>query len=186
MMINNVYTNDIYIHMLFMFMILFYSFFSCIYILYSNHFNTILKIFAIFIISFVIYLSIQKETFLPFLGMSFLPSNLILDEKIPQGANIEYTIDLKEYEGAYKIVYWAANKSGKTIEDPYEAYKDFHNVGVSKIVNGKAIVKIYCPDNYKVNHFGVHTSLIDKHFHYRVIFKENGFMSPVMTIKVNC
>jgi hypothetical protein len=86
-----------------------------------------------------------------------------------------------------KIIYWAANNdtdSLKIIEDPYSAYKDFNNVGVSIVKNGKAEVRIFCPNKYKVKK--VFEKILERHFHYRIIFKDNGFLSPVMTVNIKC
>lgn len=183
---NRIYFTDIYIHMVTMFIILSFSILTSIYILFNDDYSTILRIFVILIISSAIYLLLKKDTFLPFLGMTYLPNNLLVDEKFPQGANLNYVLDMKDYADGTRIIYWAANKTDKIIDDPFEAYKDFHNVGISKVINGKATIRIFCPDKYKVRHFGVHTSLLDKHFHYRIIFRDSGLMSPVMTTKINC
>lgn len=182
---NKIYFNDIYIHFICMFLILSYAIISSLYVLLNDNYNTFLRIFAIFIIAACVYMLYKRDTFLPFLGISFMPNTLIIEEKVPQGANIEYVLDMKGYETGTRVIYWAANKTDKIIEDPFEAYKDFHNVGVTKVVGGKATVKIFCPDKYKVNHFGM-TNVLDKHFHYRVVFKDTGLMSPVMTAKINC
>ena len=165
-------------------LILLYSIISSLYILLSDNYNIFLRIFVIFIIAAAIVLMMKKETFLPFLGLAHLPNTLIAEEKIPNGANISYSIDMNDYEDGTKIIYWAANKTDKIIEDPYEAYKNYNNVGVTKVKNGKAEVRIFCPDRYKVKK--VFTQLLERHFHYRIVFKDNGFLSPVMTVKVDC
>ena len=96
------------------------------------------------------------------------------------------TPDTGEYEDGTKIIYWAANStdSSKIIEDPFEAYKSFNNVGVSVVKHGKADVRIYCPDKYKVKK--VFNKILERHFHYRIIFKDSGFLSPVMTVNIKC
>jgi hypothetical protein len=180
----NVFFNDIYIHMITIGVILFYTVISSLYILLNDDYNIILRIFVIFIIAAAVILMMKKETFLPFLGLTVLPSPLIANEKIPTGANLSYTINMSEHPDGTLIVYWAANKTDAIIEDPFEAYKNYNNVGVSKVKNGKAEVRIFCPDRYKVNK--VFNQLLERHFHYRIVFKETGFLSPVMTVKVNC
>ena len=165
-------------------LILLYSIISSLYILLSDNYNIFLRIFVIFIIAAAIVLMMKKDTFLPFLGLAHLPNTLIAEEKIPNGANISYSIDMNDYEDGTKIIYWAANKTDKIIENPYEAYKNYNNVGVTKVKNGKAEVRIFCPDRYKVKK--VFTQLLERHFHYRIVFKDNGFLSPVMTVKVDC
>ena len=165
-------------------LILLYSTISALYILFNNNYNIFIRIFAIFIIAAAVILMMKKDTFLPFLGLAHLPNTLIADEKIPKGANLSYSIDMNEYEDGTIVVYWAANKTDKIIEDPYEAYKNYNNVGVSKVKNGKAEVRIFCPDRYKVKK--IFNQLLERHFHYRIVYKDTGFLSPVMTVKVDC
>ena len=181
---NKIFFNEIYIHMATISLILLYSIISSLYILLNDNYNIFLRIFVIFIIAAAIVLMMKKDTFLPFLGLAHLPNTLIAEEKIPNGANISYSIDMNDYEDGTKIIYWAANKTDKIIENPYEAYKNYNNVGVTKVKNGKAEVRIFCPDRYKVKK--VFTQLLERHFHYRIVFKDNGFLSPVMTVKVDC
>jgi hypothetical protein len=165
-------------------LLLLYSIISSVYILLNDNYNIFLRIFVIFIIATAIVLIMKKETFLPFLGLAHVPNTLIAEERIPNGANISYSIDMNDYEDGTKIIYWAANKTDKIIEDPYEAYKNYNNVGVSKVKNGKAEVRIFCPDKYKVKK--IFNQLLERHFHYRIVFKDTGFLSPVMTVKVDC
>ena len=165
-------------------LILLYSIISSVYILFNDNYNIVLRIFVIFIIASAVIMIMKKETFLPFLGLAHLPNTLIAEEKIPKGANLSYSIDMKEYEEGTIIIYWAANKTDKIIEDPYEAYKNYNNVGVSKVKDGKAEVRIFCPDKYKVKK--VFNQLLERHFHYRIVYKDTGFLSPVMTVKVDC
>lgn len=181
---NKIFFNEIYIHMLTITIILLYSIISSLYILFNDNYNIFIRIFAIFIIAAAVILMMKKDTFLPFLGLAHLPNTLIADEKIPKGANLSYTIDMNEYEDGTIIIYWAANKTDKIIEDPYEAYKNYNNVGVSKVKNGRAEVRIFCPDRYKVKK--VFNQLLERHFHYRIVYKDTGFLSPVMTVKVDC
>ena len=165
-------------------LILLYSIISSVYILFNDDYNIVLRIFVIFIIAAAVIMIMKKETFLPFLGLAHLPNTLIAEEKIPKGANLSYSIDMKEYEDGTIIIYWAANKTDKIIEDPYEADKNYNNVGVSKVKDGKAEVRIFCPDKYKVKK--VFNQLLERHFHYRIVYKDTGFLSPVMTVKVDC
>jgi hypothetical protein len=181
---NKIFFNEIYIHMITITLILLYSIISALYILFNDNYNIFIRIFAIFIIAAAVILMMKKDTFLPFLGLAHLPNTLIADEKIPKGANLSYSIDMNEYEDGTIIIYWAANKTDKIIEDPYEAYKNYNNVGVSKVKNGKAEVRIFCPDKYKVKK--IFNQLLERHFHYRIVYKDTGFLSPVMTVKVDC
>jgi len=42
---------------------------------------------------------------------------------------------------------------------------------------------MFCPEKYNVNKSSSQT--LEKHFHYRVIFKDTGFISPVLCVKVS-
>jgi predicted membrane channel-forming protein YqfA (hemolysin III family) len=181
---NKIFLNEIYIHIVIMSIILIFSFVACIYILFNDNYNTLLRIFSIVVLACIVMLAIKKETFLPFLGIAYVPNTLLSVPKYPQGANISYNIDMKDYEEGTTVIYWAATKTDKIIEDPYEAYKSFDNVGVTVVKDGIAEVRIFCPDKYKVKK--VFTKSLEKHFHYRIVFKETGFLSPVMTVKVDC
>jgi len=184
---NDLFKKDIYIHMGIIFFTFLYTLFIGLYIIFNDEYNIFIRVISIIIISFILFLSSKKKTFLPFLGLTFIPYTLLCEPKFPSGANLNYTIDMPDYEDGTKIIYWAANNdtdSLKIIEDPYNAYKDFNNVGVSIIKNGKADVRIFCPNKYKVKK--VFEKILERHFHYRIIFKDNGFLSPVMTINIKC
>lgn len=184
---NNSFKNDIYIHMLIIFVTYLYTLIVSTYILFNDDYNIICRIISIFIITIVIFLSCKKETFLPFLGLTFIPNTLLCEPKYPNGANLNYTINMNEYDEGTKIIYWAANNNIdglKIIENPYDAYKDFNNVGVSVVKNGKADIRIFCPNKYKVKK--MYDKILERHFHYRVIFKDNGFLSPVITVNIKC
>ena len=184
---NDLFKKDIYIHMAIVFVTFLYTLTISIYILFNDDYNIFIRIISIFIIAIIIFLSAKKETFLPFLGLTFIPYTLICEPKVPKGANLSYTIDMSDYEDGTKIIYWAANNNPdnlKIIEDPFIAYKDFNNVGVSVVKNGKANVQIFCPNKYKVKK--VFDKILERHFHYRIIFKDNGFLSPVMTVNIKC
>jgi hypothetical protein len=181
---NKIFLNEIYIHITIMSIILVFSFIASIYILFNDDYNTLLRIISIVVITCIVMLAIKKETFLPFLGMTYVPNTLLSVPKYPPGANISYNIDMKDYEEGTAVIYWAASKTNNVIEDPYEAYKNFDNVGVTIVKDGSAEVRIFCPDKYKVKK--VFTKTLEKHFHYRIVFKGTGFLSPVMTVKVDC
>ena len=112
---SKVFFNDIYIHMTTMTLILLYSVISSLYILFNDDYSVILRIFVIFVIAAAVILMMKKDTFLPFLGLAHLPNTLIADEKIPQGANVSYSIDMSDYEEGTVVIYWSANKTDKII-----------------------------------------------------------------------
>ena len=32
----------------------------------------------------------------------------------------------------------------------------------------------------------IFNKILERHFHYRIIFKDSGFLSPVMTVNIKC
>lgn len=179
-----IFFTDLYVNAILLFCILIFSISLSLYILLNDDYNTVLRIISIIIIFFIIYLFLQKETFLPFLGTTYIPYNLFNNEQYPEGSNLSYTIDMADYEDGTKIIYWASNNTGKIIENPYDAYKDFNNSGIAIVKNGKADVRIFCPDKYKVKK--LYTMTLKKHFHYRIIDNKTGFVSPVQTFYIDC
>ena len=91
---------------------------------------------------------------------------------------------MSDYEDGTKVIYWASNNTGFVINNPYDAYKGFSNSGLAIVKNKRADIRIYCPDKYKVNK--AFTIALSKHFHYRIISKDSGFISPVQTFYVDC
>jgi len=132
----------------------------------------VIGLIAIYLIFFVDY-----HTFLPFLDKTVLPPSVLLLSERPD-TNVELEIN---GEGAVKVVYWAAQPDkGQVIDDPYTAYGDYENVGIAKVENGRATLKLKCPTAYKVKH----SKVLPKHLHYRLIY-DNGVLSEVRTVKLN-
>ena len=121
-----------------------------------------------------ILLSMERETWLPFLGTSVLPDSLI-PLKTPEKSDTKIT--LKTMPNA-KIVYWASLPKGET-PDVITAYGDFSNSGVVVAdSDGKAELPILTGSKYKVPS----GRIIDRHIHYRIVGLPYGLMSKVKTI----
>ena len=88
------------------------------------------------------------------------------------------------FDDGVKVIYWASNSTGKLIDNPQEAYKNFNNAGIALVKEGKATIRIFCPDKYNVQKIMKKT--LDKHFHYRVVCNKTGFVGPVQTFFVDC
>ena len=132
----------------------------------------IIGLVAVYLLFFVDY-----HTLLPFLDKTVLPPSVLLLSERPD-TNVELEIN---GEGAVKVVYWAAQPDkGQVIDDPYTAYGDYENVGIAKVENGRATLKLKCPTAYKVKH----SKVLPKHLHYRLIY-DNGVLSEVRTVKLN-
>lgn len=181
---NKIFFIDMYIHILLVLIIMVFTFLTSLYILLDDNSNTLLRIISIIILIAVIFLCIKKETFLPFLGTAFIPNTLFMDEFSPEGANLSYEVDMSNYDDGVKVIYWASNSTGKLIDNPQEAYKNFNNAGIALVKEGKATIRIFCPDKYNVQKIMKKT--LDKHFHYRVVCNKTGFVGPVQTFFVDC
>lgn len=182
---NNIILNDLYIHIISLFTIIIFALLSCIYILFNDDYNTILRIICIYVITCIIFLISKKETFFPFMGMTFIPYNLLVNSPTyPEGSNVNYTINMEEYKDNTMIIYWASENKGNIFESPYDAYNKISNSGVSVVKDGKAKIHMFCPEKYKLNKSSSKT--LEKHFHYRAIFKDSGFLSPIMSVKIYC
>jgi uncharacterized membrane protein YuzA (DUF378 family) len=120
-----------------------------------------------------LFLAFQRSTWLPFLGKSVLPSNII-PLSVPKHTDTIVTIKTKPNS---KIAYWAANPMGVN-PDVVSAYGDFSNSGVVMSDNmGIAKLPILSGSGY-------HTPSgyrIERHVHYRILGLEYGMMGKIKT-----
>jgi uncharacterized membrane protein YuzA (DUF378 family) len=143
------------------------------------------KIIYIIILLAIIYVMLQRKTYLPFLDVAFVPLVKLLPESKQKNFELEIIINAGKGQ---KVIYWASNKStenekiGKAeLSDWQKAYGDFENSGVSVIEkDGTAKLYIKCPRKYYV----MYGKIIPKHVHYRIV--TNGIIGEVKTININC
>ena len=148
----------------------------------SDYLNKLFKInfkfnHVLYLIVAVVALSLamKKTTWLPFLGKTVFPQNLI-PLKTPYEANMEITIQTKPRS---KVVYWAAKKQNK-LTDVDKAYEDYSNAGVVlSDKNGTATLLISEGSGYKVPS----GMSIPRHVHYRLIDLPRGMMGPIQTVQ---
>lgn len=124
-----------------------------------------------------IKLASDKTTWLPFLGMGVLPSNLIPLTKPTSDNNKK--INIKTYPNK-KIAYWTAMPSvNSEIPDVEEAYSDYSNSGVIMSNDkGEATIEIKEGSSYVVPSGKV----IPKHVHYRIVGLPYGMISKIETV----
>jgi uncharacterized membrane protein YuzA (DUF378 family) len=143
--------------------------------------NVINALYIIIGIS-ALYLFMNRDYYLPFLGETVIPTIVPIDKN---NKNI-ITTTIKNLPPKSSIIYWAAksNKDISLIEDPYTAYADYANSGISIANdNGEAKIEYECPVQYKV---GMFKKELDRHIHYRYMNTEfPGFLSPVKTLYLN-
>jgi uncharacterized membrane protein YuzA (DUF378 family) len=129
-----------------------------------------------------LYLFMNRDYYLPFLGETVLPTITPINNN---NKNV-ITTTIKKLPPKSKIIYWAAKSDKDTplIEDPYLAYADYTNSGVSFAnENGEVEIKYECPVQYKVGKF---KKTLPRHIHYRYMNpKFPGFLSPVKTLYLN-
>jgi len=174
----------IWLHFIILAIILLFTIIHMLYILIAFDNYIITKLFYIIIMLGAIYLLLQPHTLLPFLGHSAFPSTAIVDEKYPKEYSYQYVLDLPKHNDDKKVIYWAAKEdkedNNKIFENPWLAYDNYENVGVTKIKNGQAIIKLHLPNGYKV---GMGKE-IKPHFHYRICCNKNIMLSQVYTVYI--
>jgi uncharacterized membrane protein YuzA (DUF378 family)/sporulation protein YlmC with PRC-barrel domain len=135
-------------------------------------FNTVLYMIIVLAALYVLF---RRDTWLPFLGKSAFPEQLIplVDNKL------ENTIDIPiKTVPNKKIAYWAALKMQEN-QDVKTAYNNYENSGVVlSDNNGNAVLKIKEGDGYNVPY-----KHVKKHIHYRVLnIDNNNLMGPIETL----
>jgi len=132
------------------------------------------KIIYILIALAAIKLAVDRDFWLPFLGKTVLPSNLIPLKDIVG----DTTIEVKVHPNT-KVAYWASLPQ-KTTEIPKvkEAYGDYKNAGVVlSDKNGIAKLIINKGTSYTVP-YGME---ISRHVHYRELDHDMGFIGKIHT-----
>lgn len=176
---------DVYIHIISMLIILIFSLFYAVYLLISEDTNPIIRLICIIVIIVTIYIGMNRNTYLPFLGYSVMPPSIFSQELVPTGANVRYVLNVPDAENGTLILYWGAESSKHNDivkSNPIDAYGDYSNTGLIRVKDHKATLHFNCPDKYTV----FNSKTLDRHIHYRIIYPHNGMMSQVYTIYVNC
>lgn len=147
----------------------------------SNHINNFVrlntnidKIIYFVIAAAGIYL-IKRDTFLPFLGKTFIPSSVI---PLKTNKYSKYVTKIKVRPNS-KVIYWAAKKLNSNNHSVWKAYDDFSNSGVvMSNKHGIATIKLEKGSGYIVP-WG--NKQIPPHFHYRYEIKP-GKLSRIETV----
>lgn len=118
---------------------------------------------------------ISRNYYLSFLGDSVFPCTSMI-EKTPENADVQVKIQTSPNSN---IIYWAAETNKEVSKNPWIAYAEYSNAGVTRSdVNGAATLKFRMPGSYKVAH-GLKT--LAPHVHYRVC-KFPGMLSEIQTV----
>jgi len=168
------------LNMIFTAMILLFALYEALYILFASKAGIFMKLVAFLIVVIVVYVGIKRNTYLPFLGAAVMPGSIFPESLVPKDADLTFSVPIQEADNT-KLVYWASKTSDKNIEDPFTAYGDFSNIGVTKVKNNKAEMKVNCPASYYIPG----GKLLSPHIHYRVIYPK-GMVGQVETVYVDC
>ena len=93
-----------------------------------------------------LYVCMDRDYYLPFLGDTVLPDGLLSQHTSPMSANLQH--ELKNIPPSTKVIYWAAEPCEITetcgVERmPWESYSDYTNAGITTSdENGNAIIRI--------------------------------------------
>lgn len=116
----------------------------------------------------------ERNFYLPFLGDAVMPQSLIVNDRIPAGAN--RIVRLKVAPNT-RVIYWGAEPSNRVKNNPWDAYKTYQNAGVTHSdSDGNALIRIRDPGAYKKPYGGE----LKPHIHYRIM-RNNGMMSQIYT-----
>lgn len=116
----------------------------------------------------------SRNFYLPFLGDMAFPCDSMV-QKVPENATMSVKIQTKPN---VNVVYWAAEENTKVQQNPWVAYAEYSNAGVTRSdVNGIANLRFRQPASYKVKG---HMQL-KPHVHYRVCI-EPGMLQEVQTV----
>lgn len=160
-------------------LVLIFALYEALFIVLNVKLPYGLRVFAIVMIFVIAYVGLQRNTYLPFLGPMAIPTSLLKDELKPEGADVVYKVQINEEDGT-KILYWASQKSEKTFEDPWTAYGEYPNAGVSIVKKGEVTFIVSCPSSYKVP-----SKTLNPHIHYRIVYPK-GILGEIKTIFVKC
>ena len=137
----------------------------------------IVRILAMAGIVSTLLLILNRDSFLPFLGESFVPEVFLsLNSRKPK--NVEKTVEIST-EPKRKIIYWAADP-GKDVKKTWKkGYNKFENSGVVVAdKTGLAKIPVQCPSRYIVHGY----KILPKHLHYRIYNESTQMLGRIQTI----
>ena len=146
------------------------------------------RLLALCILLIVIYLSVHRDTFLPFIGETVFPFTLVKDVTFKSHQDtVSKTVHVDAPDGT-KVAFWASmpnNNVEPNVEPnieptPEKAYDHYQNSGITLVKNNQAVLTVKKPAAYNIPPF--HKTL-EKHIHYRVIYT-NGMLSEIHTVRV--
>lgn len=154
--------------------------------LFNTNTSFILRIFSLIVIVSCLSILTNRNIYLPFLGKTVIPPSLFENEKVPAYATEKYTLELKDVVDGTRVIYWGSlpNTNKHLIhKNPFEAYGNYSNTGIAIVKNQKATIHFHCPTKYNVS---MYNKTINRHIHYRLVYKNDAMIGPILTQYVNC
>jgi uncharacterized membrane protein YuzA (DUF378 family) len=144
----------------------------------SGHTLYIDKLVYLLVAISAVILIINRNTWLPFLGWSAIPSSLI-----PNKTNEGDKVVEVQVKPNMRVLYWGATQQAEENPDVELAYNNFSNSGVV-VADEKGIARLVLKDgtDYIVPGMLNRKKLIKKHVHYRTLDHKYGMISPVKTV----
>lgn len=141
-----------------------------------------------------IYVILDRETYLPFLGEAVIPSTLINGDSnnVDIGKSKNVLVKLRNLPPSTKLIYWGA-RPAKTDSSEVKYWKDaygaYENSGVViTSADGMASFSISCPQSYYVRVLGLFQKQIPAHIHFRYVLPGSSgtMLSEVKTVPILC
>ena len=151
-----------------------------------NIFKYYLDLFGLGCLEYLFYLILfcsaillnRRDVFLPFLGDTVIPHSILPDNLTPENADVQKIINITPNT---KILYWAAESNDMTLDNPWEAYGNYTNIGTTiSDETGDAILSVRYPASYKKPY---KSSVLQPHIHYRYVLNP-GMMSRIETVQI--
>lgn len=143
-----------------------------------------LRIVKVIVGILAVFLLVQRDVYLPFLGQMAFPTGLLKSVHVPTSKDMTI-VKLKNLPPNTLVVYWAAlpntyREAFKETETQSwkQSYGEFTNSGVVKTSDdGTCDLSVVCPQMYNVK---------NRHVHYRYeLPTTKGMLSSVRTVKLD-
>ena len=124
-----------------------------------------------------VYIALQRDTYLPFLGESFLPEIFLQTQAKPAKAK-DTDVPVSGLRPDSLLFYWAADPGKEVAPDWRKGYGRFENSGILRTDGeGRVTIPVQCPARYIVQGYRV----LPKHVHYRYYNSDTQMLSPIYT-----
>lgn len=165
-------------------LVLAFALFASLSFIVSSSAGSILKFVSVIMVVATLWLMLQRDTYLPFLGYAAFPMSLVPTDFAPVKANTEITVPMDGVPDGTRMIYWGAQPASGdgAAPTPKAAYGDYANAGVATIRRNEVTIRFHCPTEYYVpmGH------KLKRHIHYRLCGGKHGLMGPVRTLWVKC